>query len=193
MSDIRDRLTSALFDQYEVMGDLGQGGMAMVYLANDLKHDRKVAIKVLKPELAAVVGADRFLTEIQTTAQLQHPHILALYDSGEVDTLVFYVMPYVEGESLRSRLERDHQLPVAEAVKISTDVAEALDYAHRHRVVHRDIKPANILCMRADRSSRTSGSHWRWARAVVHASPGPIPSLDRRSNALPRSSRKARR
>jgi serine/threonine-protein kinase len=119
--------------------------MATVYLAEDVKHGRKVALKVLKPELAAVVGADRFLAEIRTTANLQHPHILPLFDSGEANSYVFYVMPYVEGESLRDRLDREHQLPVGEAVKIATDLAEALDYAHRHEVIHRDIKPANIL------------------------------------------------
>ena len=119
--------------------------MATVYLAEDLKHHRKVALKVLKPELAAVVGAERFLTEIQTTASLQHPHILPLFDSGEADSFLYYVMPYVEGESLRDRLDREHQLPVDEAIRIATDLAEALDYAHRQKVVHRDIKPANIL------------------------------------------------
>ena len=119
--------------------------MATVYLADDLKHERKVAVKVLKPELAAVVGAERFLAEIKTTANLQHPHILPLYDSGEADGLLFYVMPYVEGESLRGRLDRERQLPVEAAVRIATNMAEALDYAHRHGVVHRDIKPANVL------------------------------------------------
>ena len=119
--------------------------MATVYLANDLKHERKVALKVLKPELAAVVGAKRFLAEIKVTANLQHPHILPLFDSGEADGFLFYVMPFVEGESLRQRLDREHQLPVDEAVRIVSDMAEALDYAHRHGVVHRDIKPANVL------------------------------------------------
>ncbi len=119
--------------------------MATVYLAEDLKHRRKVALKVLKPELAAVVGADRFLAEIKTTANLQHPHILPLFDSGQADSFLFYVMPYVEGDTLRDRLDRDHQLPVDEAVQIAKDVAEALAYAHGHGVIHRDIKPANIL------------------------------------------------
>ncbi len=119
--------------------------MATVYLAEDLKHKRRVALKVLKPELAAVVGAERFLTEIETTANLQHPHILPLHDSGEADGFLYYVMPYIEGESLRDRLDRERQLPVEEAVRITTDLAEALDYAHRQGVVHRDIKPANIL------------------------------------------------
>ena len=119
--------------------------MATVYLAEDLKHDRKVAIKVLKPELAAVLGADRFLAEIKTTASLQHPNILPLFDSGTADGFLYYVMPYVEGESLRDRLNREKQLPVREAVDLTTEVADALDYAHRQGVVHRDIKPENIL------------------------------------------------
>ncbi len=119
--------------------------MATVYLADDIKHERKVALKVLKPELAAVVGAERFLAEIKTTANLTHPHILPLFDSGEADGFVFYVMPYVEGESLRDKLNRDHQLPVDDAVRIATNVAESLDYAHGRGVIHRDIKPANIL------------------------------------------------
>jgi serine/threonine-protein kinase len=119
--------------------------MATVYLAHDIKHDRKVALKVLRPDLAAVIGAERFLAEIKTTANLQHPHILPLHDSGEVDGTVFYVMPFVEGESLRDRLSNEKQLPVNEAVQIATEVASALDYAHRHDVIHRDIKPENIL------------------------------------------------
>jgi len=125
--------------------ELGEGGMAMVYLADDVKHSRKVALKVLKPELAAAVGADRFLAEIKTTTNLQHPHILPLFDSGEVDSFLFYVMPYVEGETLEEKLEREHQLSVDEAIRIATDIAEALQTAHEHGVVHRDIKPSNIL------------------------------------------------
>jgi serine/threonine-protein kinase len=140
-----DRLRAALADRYRIERELGAGGMATVYLAQDLKHDRNVAIKVLRPELAAVIGAERFLSEIKTTANLQHPHILALHDSGEADSFLFYVMPYVEGESLRDRLSREKQLPINEAVRIATEVAGALDYAHRHGVVHRDIKPENIL------------------------------------------------
>ena len=119
--------------------------MATVYLADDLRHQRKVALKVLKPELAAVVGAERFLAEITTTANLTHPHILPLFDSGEADSFLFYVMPHIEGESLRERIDREKQLPVDEAVRIATDLAEALDYADRHKIIHRDIKPANIL------------------------------------------------
>jgi Tol biopolymer transport system component/tRNA A-37 threonylcarbamoyl transferase component Bud32 len=145
MTDVLDRLTRALSDRYRIERGLGAGGMATVYLAEDLKHDRKVAIKVLRPELAAVIGAERFLQEIRTTANLQHPHILPLHDSGEADGLVFYVMPYVEGESLRARLSRERQLPVDEAVRIAREVADALDYAHRKGIVHRDIKPENVL------------------------------------------------
>jgi serine/threonine-protein kinase len=142
---IHHRLSTALSDRYRIERELGQGGMATVYLAQDLKHDRRVAIKVLRPELAAVIGADRFLSEIKTTAALQHPHILPLHDSGEADSFLFYVMPFIEGESLRDRLNREKQLPVADAVRIATEVASALDYAHRHNVIHRDIKPENIL------------------------------------------------
>jgi eukaryotic-like serine/threonine-protein kinase len=140
-----ERLNAALSGRYVIEREIGEGGMATVYLAQDVKHGRKVALKVLKPELAAVVGAERFLTEIKTTANLQHPHILPLHDSGEADSFLYYVMPYVEGESLREKLEREKQLPVGEAVQIAVAVAGALDYAHRHKVIHRDIKPANIL------------------------------------------------
>jgi hypothetical protein len=145
MSDPVTRLNTALEGRYEIERELGQGGMATVYLARDQRHNRNVALKVLKPELAAVVGGERFLAEIETTAKLQHPHILPLFDSGEADGFLFYVMPSVEGESLRERLHREHQFPVDEAVGIAMNVAEALDYAHRHGVIHRDIKPANIL------------------------------------------------
>jgi serine/threonine-protein kinase len=142
---IPERLTAALSDRYRLERELGRGGMATVYLAEDLKHKRKVAIKVLRAELAAVIGAERFVTEITTTANLQHPHILALHDSGEADGFLFYVMPFIEGESLRDRLNHERQLPVDQAVRIATEVAGALDYAHRHHVIHRDIKPENIL------------------------------------------------
>ena len=145
MSDPSSRLATALADRYTIERELGAGGMATVYLAQDLKHDRKVAVKVLRPELAAVIGAERFLAEIKTTANLQHPHILPLHDSGEAGGTVFYVMPYVEGESLRDRLDHERQLPVDEAVRITREVADALDYAHRKGIVHRDIKPENIL------------------------------------------------
>src|SRR5689334_5186194 len=140
-----DRLRGALADRYRLERELGQGGMATVYLAHDLRHDRNVALKVLRPELAAVIGAERFLTEIRTTANLQHPHILPLFDSGAADSFLFYVMPYVEGISLRDRLVREKQLPIPDAVRIAGEVASALDYAHRHGVIHRDIKPENIL------------------------------------------------
>ncbi|MDH3206840.1 MAG: serine/threonine-protein kinase, partial [Gemmatimonadota bacterium] len=145
MSDPTSRLNAALEGRYRIERELGEGGMANVYLADDLKHERKVALKVLKPELAAIVGAERFLAEIKTTANLSHPHILPLFDSGEADGFLFYVMPHVEGETLRDRLDRDHQLPVNDAVQIAKNVAEALDYAHAQGVIHRDIKPANIL------------------------------------------------
>jgi Tol biopolymer transport system component/tRNA A-37 threonylcarbamoyl transferase component Bud32 len=140
-----DRLTAALADRYRIERELGAGGMATVYLAQDLKHDRKVAVKVLRPELAAVIGADRFLSEIKTTANLQHPHILPLFDSGAADSFLYYVMPFIEGESLRDRLSREKQLPIAEAVRIASEVASALHYAHRHGVIHRDIKPENVM------------------------------------------------
>src|SRR5476649_2607763 len=140
-----DRLNAALAGRYRIERELGAGGMATVFLTEDLKHKRKVAIKVLKPELAAVLGAERFVQEIKTTAALQHPHILPLFDSGTADGFLFYVMPYIQGETLRDKLNRETQLAVGEAVVITRDVADALDYAHRHGVIHRDIKPENIL------------------------------------------------
>jgi serine/threonine-protein kinase len=143
--NVPERLAAALADRYTIERELGAGGMATVYLADDLKHDRKVAVKVLKPELAAVIGGERFVAEIKTTAGLQHPHILPLFDSGESDGFLWYVMPYIEGETLRDRLDREKQLGVDEAVRITKDVADALDYAHRNDVIHRDIKPENIL------------------------------------------------
>jgi len=145
MTDAVTRLSAALADRYVIERELGAGGMATVYLAHDVRHDRKVALKVLRPELSAILGAERFLHEIKTTANLQHPHILSLFDSGEADGLVYYVMPYVEGESLRDRLNREKQLPVDDAVRIAREVADALEYAHQHGIVHRDIKPENIL------------------------------------------------
>jgi tetratricopeptide (TPR) repeat protein len=145
VTDTSARLATALTGRYRIERELGAGGMATVWLAHDLKHDRKVAIKVLHPHLAALVGADRFLKEIRTTANLQHPHILPLFDSGEADGLLFYVMPFVDGESLRHRLAREQQLSIADAVRITSEVASALDYAHRQGVIHRDIKPENIL------------------------------------------------
>jgi serine/threonine-protein kinase len=145
MTDLLDRLRRALSDRYAIERELGRGGMAVVFLAEDLKHRRKVAIKVLSPDLSSDVGAERFLREIEIVAGLTHPHILPLHDSGQADDLLFCVMPYVEGESLRERLEREKQLPLEDAVQITREVAEALDYAHGCGIIHRDIKPANIL------------------------------------------------
>src|SRR5881296_2893863 len=145
MADLLERVRASLAGRYTIERELGRGGMATVYLARDLKHDRPVALKLLRPELAASVGAERFLREIQVTAHLTHPNILPLLDSGRADEFLYYVTPYVEGESLRSRLNRQKQLPVDEALRLSSEVAGALDYAHRHQIVHRDIKPENIL------------------------------------------------
>jgi len=145
MLEVLARLKAALADRYAIDRELGHGGMATVYLAQDLKHGRAVAIKVLRPELAAALGAERFLREIEIAARLTHPHILPLHDSGEAGGFLYYVMPFVQGESLRDRLNREPQLPVEEAVRIGRDVASALSYAHSHDVVHRDIKPENIL------------------------------------------------
>src|SRR2546430_330904 len=145
IAELLDSLRAALAGRYRVERELGRGGMATVYLARDLKHDRLVAVKVLRPELAAVLGAERFLREIRLTAQLQHPHILTLIDSGEADGFLYYVMPYVEGESLRQRLEREGQLPLDEALRITRAIASALDFAHARGVIHRDIKPENIM------------------------------------------------
>ena len=152
MADFTERLSTILADRYRIERQLGQGGMATVYLAEDLKHGRKVALKVLRPELAALLGAERFVQEIKTTAQLQHPHILPLYDSGSTPAsqdgsteLLYYVMPYIQGETLREKLNREVQLGIDEAVKITIEVADALQYAHEQGVIHRDIKPENIL------------------------------------------------
>ncbi|HWP38113.1 MAG TPA: serine/threonine-protein kinase, partial [Gemmatimonadales bacterium] len=140
-----DRLRAALSDRYAIQRELGRGGMATVYLADDLKHRRRVAIKVLRPEVGASLGTQRFLREIAIAAQLQHPNILMLIDSGDVDGSLYYVMPFVEGESLRDRLNRETQLPIAEAVRIAGEIADGLAYAHGRGVIHRDIKPENIL------------------------------------------------
>jgi hypothetical protein len=152
MADVTERISALLAARYRIVRRLGEGGMATVYLADDLKHDRKVALKVLRPELAAVLGADRFVQEIKTTAQLQHPHILPLYDSGSTAAeqggsteFLYYVMPYIQGETLREKLDREVQLGIDEAVRIATEVADALQYAHEQGVIHRDIKPENIL------------------------------------------------
>ena len=144
-TDQRDRLNAALAGRYVIERELGSGGMATVYLAHDVKHHREVALKVLRPELAAALGPDRFLREVEIAARLNHPHILALYDSGETNGFLFYVMPYVAGESLRHRLEREKQLPIEEALAITRHIASALGHAHAQHIIHRDVKPENIL------------------------------------------------
>ena len=162
------RLNSALLSRYAIERTLGQGGMATVYLARDVRHERKVALKVLRPELAAVIGGERFLREIRLTANLQHPHILPLHDSGEADSFLYYVMPYVEGESLRDWLNRERHLPVDDALRVTTQVAAALSYAHQHGVIHRDIKPENILLA----SGAAVVADFGIARAVTEAGAG---------------------
>ncbi len=145
MTDLLDQLQNSLSDHYEVQRELGSGGMAIVYLARDLKHDRSVALKVMRPELTTSLGGERFLREISIAAKLSHPHILPLYDSGDADGLLYYVMPFVEGESLRDLLDREQQLPLEDAVRITREVADALSQAHSYGVIHRDIKPENIM------------------------------------------------
>jgi serine/threonine-protein kinase len=145
MTDLLDRLKIALADRYRIERELGSGGMATVYLAEDLKHHRHVALKVLRPELAAALGPERFLREIEIAAGLTHPHILTLIDSGEAGGFLYYVMPYIEGETLRDRMNREGQLPLDDALQITREVAAALSYAHSHDVIHRDIKPENVL------------------------------------------------
>ena len=145
MNEAYERLTAALSDRYKIERELGQGGMATVYLAEDLKHHRQVAVKVLKPDLAATLGADRFVREVEVAARLHHPHILPLYDSGEADGFLFYVMPYEEGQSLRERLQKETELPIRDVVRLLHDVADALTHAHQHGLVHRDIKPENVM------------------------------------------------
>ena len=145
LTDLSERLQGGLADRYRLERELGRGGMATVFLAHDLRHDRPVALKVLHPELAATLGPERFQREIRTTARLQHPHILPVLDSGETAGQLWYTMPFVRGESLRDRLQREAQLPVDLTVDLACQVALALDYAHREGVVHRDLKPENIL------------------------------------------------
>ena len=145
MTAVDSTLAAALSDRYVIERELGRGGMATVYLAHDLKHDRSVALKVLRPELAHAMGADRFLREIRLCARLQHPHILGVHDSGEANGQLWFTMPYVDGETLRSRLARENRLPVGDALRITAEVADALTYAHGHGVIHRDIKPENVL------------------------------------------------
>jgi len=166
MPDLLERLKSALADRYAVESEIGRGGMATVYLAQDLRHDRRVAVKVLHPELAATLGAERFLREIQIAAKLEHPHILTLIDSGEADGLPYFVMPFVDGESLGERLTREGQLPLDEALRIAGEIADGLDYAHEQGVIHRDIKPGNILLSRGHASIADFGI----AKAVDAAS-----------------------
>ena len=145
MADTLERLTALVADRYAVERELGRGGMATVYLATDIRHDRRVAIKVLLPDLAATIGAERFEREIKLAARLQHPHILGLHDSGQADDLLYYVMPFIDGESVRDRLDREKQLPVADAIQIAREVADALGYAHSRGIIHRDIKPENVM------------------------------------------------
>jgi eukaryotic-like serine/threonine-protein kinase len=165
VADVLDLLRTALEERYAVERLIGEGGMATVYLANDIRHDRKVAIKVLRPELAASIGADRFLREIKVAAQLQHPNILPLYDSGEASDFLYYVMPFVEGESLRALMEREQQLSLPDSIQLTCDIADALHYAHTNKVVHRDIKPENILL----RDGRPLVADFGIARAVSAA------------------------
>ena len=143
--DPLDRLRAALADRYAIQREIGRGGMAIVYLARDLRHDRDVAVKVLKPDFVSVVPTERFLREIRIVAQLKHPYILPLFDSGEADEMLYYVMPLVEGPSLRARLRQETQLRLDEALRITGEIAEALSYAHEHGLVHCDVKPGNIL------------------------------------------------
>src|SRR5437762_8980921 len=170
MADQLARLQAALADRYTIERELGRGGMATVYLAQDRKHHRQVAIKVLKPELAAALGPDRFLREIETAARLNHPHILPLHDSGQAGGSLYYVMPYIEGESLRERLEREGPLPLEDALRITRDVTSALSYAHGHDVVHRDIKPENILLSGGEAVVADFGI----ARAITAAAAGTL-------------------
>ena len=170
MPDLPPLFLAALADRYTIERELGRGGNAVVYLAYDKKHSRKVALKVLLPELALSVRTERFLREIQVAAQLTHPHILPLYDSGEANSCLYYVMPYVEGESLRERLEREHQLPMADALQIAREVADALANAHQHAVVHRDIKPENILL----EAGHAVVADFGVARALTAASGQPV-------------------
>jgi len=166
MSDHVERITAALADRYRIERELGSGGMATVYLAQDLKHERQVAVKVLRPELAAALGSDRFLREIKIAANLNHPHILPLHDSGEADGFLYYVMPYVDGESLRDRLNREKQLPIEDALEVAKEIADALGHAHSLGFVHRDIKPENILF----EAGHAVVSDFGIARAVTEAS-----------------------
>ncbi|MGH7719076.1 MAG: serine/threonine-protein kinase, partial [Gemmatimonadaceae bacterium] len=163
MSDLLAQLQSALQGQYVIDVELGRGGMATVFQARDLRHDRMVAIKVLDPDLAVAVGAERFRRELQITRSLSHPNILPVYDSGEAVGSLYYVMPYATGDSLRARLKAEHQLPIADAVRITAEVASALDHAHEKGLIHRDIKPENILF---DESGKAFVADFGIARAI---------------------------
>ena len=148
MPELLERLTAALSDRYAVESEIGRGGMAVVYLATDLKQGRQVALKVFQPDVAAALGPERFRREVEIATRLEHPHVLSLYDSGEAEGLLYYVMPYVEEGSLRQRLDREGQLPIEDALRIAREMAEGLDYAHEQGVVHRDVKPGNVLLQR---------------------------------------------
>jgi len=175
LTDLMARVTVALADRYAVKRRLGVGGMATVYLAHDLRHDRDVAVKVLRPDLSATLGSERFLREIRITAQLNHPHILPLLDSGEADELLYYVMPYVAGGSLRHVIEHGPAIPRAEVLRVARQVASALDHAHRHGVIHRDVKPENILLSEGHAVVADFGI----ARAVAFAAPAESGALTR--------------
>ena len=171
MSDVPSRLNAALEGRYTIERELGEGGMATVYLAEDLRHRRKVALKVLRADLAASLGAERFLREIEIAARLTHPHIVPLHDSGEAHGFLFYVLPFIDGESLRERLVRESELPVEDVVRILHDVLDALAYAHGQGVVHRDIKPDNVLlsgrhALVTDRSHRDDREQGRVEKRV---------------------------
>ena len=180
MDDLFERVSSALAARYKLQRELGQGGMARVFLAHDSKYEREVAVKVLRPEVAAAVGATRFLQEMQTAARLHHPHILPLYDSDSADGLLFYVMPYLKGESLRDRLVRDRHLPVGEALQIAREVADALNYAHSCGVVHRDMETGEHPAGRRPRH-RGGLRHFPGYRGSQRALPDPAASSDRHS------------
>ena len=167
VSPVPGLLTEALRDRYTIERELGRGGMATVYLARDLRHHRPVALKILHPELAVTLGPERFRREIETAANLSHPHILPLFDSGEAGGLLWYSMPYVEGESLRQRLAREAQLPIEEALGIAREVLDALSYAHAHGVIHRDIKPENILLSGGHALVADSALRGRWMPPVM--------------------------
>ena len=175
MADELKSLRAALSGRYILEREVGRGGMATVWLAQDLKHHRAVALKVLRSDVASALTAERFLREIAIAAQLTHPHILPLFDSGRADGQFYYVMPYVEGETLRQRLAREKQLPVDDALRITSELADALDYAHRHGVVHRDIKPENVLLAEGHALVADFGV----ARAIAAAAPGFRPSKAR--------------